>query len=296
MKDIDIHSIIKQLTEQLSNSPLEEERIAELRPIDFVMEYYRSPLLGFDDPRDNKKHILEWSSEKERVKELKRINKVIEQYNKEADANREEFFSKLPIDGKIHTPSDVEYEKPTIPISAHPLWAVTCIPKLSRDKNSRSGQLRDPSSPYIDEQKLYQTFLEITNDDFVEYLNKEIFKYIQSKVQSAIKKGAWDKTNMWFEPNKKFLQWFELKGIDSESKDNEIPDFLSKWAKEVVRLLQKKSEMKHQDVLLSIKGLPNSYNHISQIFKTRDAKEFFNNEIVNNNSYYSLRDPNPFKK
>ena len=96
MKDIDIHSIIKQLTEQLSNSPLEEERIAELRPIDFVMEYYRSPLLGFDDPRDNKKHILEWSSEKERVKELKRINKVIEQYNKEADANREEFFSKLP--------------------------------------------------------------------------------------------------------------------------------------------------------------------------------------------------------
>ena len=60
---MDTHSIIKQLTKQLSTSPLEEERITELRPIDFVMDYYRSPLLGFDDPRDNKKHILKWSSE-----------------------------------------------------------------------------------------------------------------------------------------------------------------------------------------------------------------------------------------
>ena len=52
---MDTHSIIKQLTEQLSNSPLEEERIMELRPIDFVMDYYSSPLLGFDDPRNKKK-------------------------------------------------------------------------------------------------------------------------------------------------------------------------------------------------------------------------------------------------
>ena len=215
---MDIRSIILQLTGQLSNSPLEEERITELRPIDFVMDYYRSPLLGFDDPRDNKKHILEWSSEKERVKELKRINKVIEQYNKEADANREEFFSKLPIDGKIHTPSDVGYEKPTIPISAHPLWAVTCILKLSRDKNSRSGQLRDPSSPYIDEQKLYQTFLEISNDDFVEYLNKEIFKYIQTEIRKAKDLEAWDSDNMWYEPNKRFVKWFQIKNIDPDSK------------------------------------------------------------------------------
>ena len=27
-----------------------------------------------------------------------------------------------------------------------------------------------------------------------------------------------------------------------------------------------------------------------------DAKEFFDNEIVNDNSYYSLRDPTQFKK
>ena len=292
---MDTHSITKQLTEQLSNSPLEEERITELKPIDYVMDYYHSPFLGFEDPRDGKKHIIEWNSDKKRVKELKRINKVIAEYNKEANANFEEFFSKLPIDGKVHTPSDVGYEKPTIPISAHPLWAVTCILKLSRDKNSRSGQLRNPSPPYIDEQKLYQTFLEIGKDDFIEYLNKEIFKYIQSKVQSAIKKGAWDKTNMWFKPNQKFLEWFELKGIDPESESGGIPDFLSNWAKKVVRLLLKNGEMKHQDIMLDLDGLPQSYNHISKIFKTPDAKEFFNSEIVNNNSYYSLREPSQFK-
>ena len=172
---MDTHSIIKQLTEQLSNSPLEEERITELKPIDYVMDYYHSPFLGFEDPRDGKKHIIEWNSDKKRVKELKRINKVIEEYNKEADANREEWFGMLPKDGKVHTPSEVGYEKPTIPISDHPLWAVSCFPKLSRDRDSRSGQLRDLSHLWIDDENLYHTFLEIGNDDFVEYLNKKIF-------------------------------------------------------------------------------------------------------------------------
>ena len=288
---MDTHIIIKQLTEQISNSPLEEERITELRPIDFVMDYYRSPLIAFDDPRNNKKHILEWSSEKERVKELKRINKVIQQYNNEADANREEFFSKLPIDGKVHTPSDVGYEKPTMPISTHPLWAVACIQKLSRDKNSRSIQLKDPSALYIDEQKLYQTFLEIGKDEFVKFLNKEIFKYIQSKVQSAIKKGAWDKNNMWFEPNIKFLEWFDLKGIDKESKSGGISNPLSKWAKEVVNLLNEHGEMKNNDIIIVLnkKNLPPSYNHISQIFKSKFDRKFYEEELVNNGSYFSLK-------
>ena len=35
---MDTYSIIKQLTEQLSNSPLEEERIRALLPIDHVMD------------------------------------------------------------------------------------------------------------------------------------------------------------------------------------------------------------------------------------------------------------------
>jgi hypothetical protein len=86
------------------------------------------------------------------------------------------------------------------------------------------------------------------------------------------------------------------KGVDLESEKKGMPSYLSKWAKEVVQLLLKKGEMKHQDILLALEGLPTSYNHISKIFKTKDAKEFLKSEIINNQSYYSLRDPSQFNK
>lgn len=87
-----------------------------------------------------------------------------------------------------------------------------------------------------------------------------------------------------------------LKAVDPcSTKESGIPDFLPKWGKDIVRLLLKNGEMKHQDIILDLDGLPQSYNHISKIFKTPDAKEFFNSEIVNDNSYYSLREPSRFK-
>jgi hypothetical protein len=204
------HSIIKQLTKQLFGSPLGEERITELKPIDYVRNYYHSPFLGFEDPRDGKKQILEWNSDKERVKELKRINKLIAEYNKEADANSKEWFGMLPKDGMVHTPSEVGYKKPTVPIGEHPLWAVSCVPYLSRD--------RDLSPLWVDDENLYHTFLELSNDDFVEYLNKEIFKYIQTEIRKAKDLEAWDSDNMWYEPNKRFVKWFQIKNIDPDSK------------------------------------------------------------------------------
>ena len=214
---MDTYSIIKQLTEKLSKSPLEEERIRALIPIDHVM--------------------------------------------------------------------DIDSEG----------FVFHCQFNLSDDQNTISSQIRDLNLITIEDEELYKVLAEIGKVDFTEYLNKEIFNYIQSKVQSAIKKGAWNKTNMWFKPNQKFLEWFELKGIDPESESVGIPDFLSSWAKKVVRLLLKNREMKHQDIILDLGGLPQSYNHISKIFKTPDAKVFFNSKIVNDNSYYSLREPSQFK-
>ena len=214
---MDTYSIIKQLTEKLSNSSLEEERIRALIPIDHVM--------------------------------------------------------------------DIDSEG----------FVFHCQFSLSDDQNTIRSQIRDLNLITIEDEELYKVLAEIGKVDFTEYLNKEIFNYIQSKYQIANKKGAWNKTNMWFKPNQKFLEWFELKGIDPESESGGIPDFLSNWAKKVVRLLLKNGEMKHQDIILDLDGLPQSYNHISKIFKTPDAKEFFNSEIVNNNSYYSLREPSRFK-
>ena len=133
---MDTYSIIKQLTEQLSNSPLEEERIRALIPIDHVM--------------------------------------------------------------------DIDSEG----------FVFHCQFNLSDDQNTISSQIRDLNLITIEDEELYKVLAEIGKVDFTEYLNKEIFNYIQSKYQIANKKGAWDKTNMWFEPNIKFLEWFDLKAID----------------------------------------------------------------------------------
>ena len=106
-------------------------------------------------------------------------------------------------------------------------------------------------------------------------------------------KGAWDKTNMWFEPNIKFLEWFDSKGIDTESKSGGIPNPLSKWAKEVVNLLKEHGEMKNNDIIIVLNkiNLPPSYKHISQIFKSKSDRKFYEEGLVNNGSYFSLKTP-----
>ena len=83
------------------------------------------------------------------------------------------------------------------------------------------------------------------------------------------------------------------------TKGRGIPYYISKWGKEVVRILLKGGRMKHQDIILELQELPNkfpeSYTHISKIFKSTRAKKFFMDEIVNDNSYYSLKNPAKFK-
>ena len=287
----DVFSIIRQLTKQLSDSPFEEERIRELRPIDYILDYYTNPMKDIEDPRDNKKYVIEWKDEDGRIKEIERYNAIVNGYNDEIKNNKTEFFQLLPVDDKAHSPSELNYNEPIDDFDPIPLWAFNCIPKLSRDKSSRRGRLM------VDDEELYKLHYDEPQDadKFVKHLNKQIFDYIQSKFQSANKKGAWSKHNMWFEPNRRFLEWFDLKDTDPESERNGIPGSLSKWAKEVVRLLLKNGEMKHQDILIELDGLPKSYNHLSKIFKTPDAKKFSQSEIVNNKSYYSLRDPSQFK-
>jgi|TARA_B100001971_G_scaffold158364_1_gene148135 hypothetical protein len=91
-----------------------------------------------------------------------------------------------------------------------------------------------------------------------------------------------------------------LKAVEPcSTKESGIPYYISKWGKEVVRILLKGGRMKHQDILLELQELPNkfpvSYTHISKIFKSTRAKKFFRDEIVNDNSYYSLKNPAKFK-
>ena len=254
------------------------------------MDYYQQPFLGFSDPRSKKEHVLTWKDEKERVKQLKKINKLIREYNIEAKQNRKEFNELIPPDGKVYSASELGFQKPMIPIKEHPLWAFRCILTLARDKQSKMKLLKSNSNIYIDDERLYNLYLEMDKKDFVEYLNKEIFSHIQVEVRKSKDLYAWDIDNMWYEPNKRFVKWFQLNDINPKVDKNESPT-LSKWSKEVIILLKESIEMKNTDIILALyeKGMPPSYRHLSQIFKSKSDRKFYKEELINNGSYFSLK-------
>ncbi|MBT7373675.1 MAG: hypothetical protein HN815_06755 [Candidatus Marinimicrobia bacterium] len=65
----------------------------------------------------------------------------------------------------------------------------------------------------------------------------------------------------------------------------------SKWAKETIKLLKEHGEMKNIDIILALdkKGKPPSYHHISQIFKSESDRKFYNEELIKNGVYWSLK-------
>ena len=148
---MEIYSIIKQLTEQLSNSPLEEEQITELRPIEFIFYAEHSE----DDSVDENK------------------------------------------------------------------WTFLCVLSLERNKQSKRLEFNDIQHYKITDEESFNILKGYDRKDinqFVEYLNKEIFKYIQTEIRKAKDLEAWDSDNMWCEPNKRFVKWFQIKNIDPDSR------------------------------------------------------------------------------
>jgi hypothetical protein len=144
---MDTHSIIKQLTEQLSNSPVEQERISHLAPIELV---------------------------------LLNLNKDV----------------KIKVDEK-HT--------------------FLCVPALEKSKGKGDVSYDDIEYLKITDEKLFELLEQYDQNninEFIEYLNKEIFKYIQKEIRKAKDLEAWDSDNMWYEPNKRFTQWFDLRAIN----------------------------------------------------------------------------------
>ena len=129
-----MHAIVKQIAEQLKGHiPVSDEKgYASLYPFDSSIDYYLNPSIAFTDPRDNKEHMLDYKDDEDRLAQLKKINTVITTYNKVADKNQKEFLSKVPSDGKVHTPEEFGFTKSTIPIGEHPLWAFTVMGRTKR--------------------------------------------------------------------------------------------------------------------------------------------------------------------
>ena len=74
-------------------------------------------------------------------------------------------------------------------------------------------------------------------------------------------------------------------------KNNQFVEPVSRWAKEVVLLLKKNGEMKNNDIIIALnkRGMTASYQHISQIFKSKPDREFYRDALQNNGSYFSLK-------
>ena len=74
-------------------------------------------------------------------------------------------------------------------------------------------------------------------------------------------------------------------------KQRNQPEPKARWAKEVVNLLKEHNQMKNIDIILALdkKGMPPSYRHLCQIFKSESDRKFYKEELVNNGSYFSLK-------
>ena len=208
------HAIVKQIAEQLKGrlSIDEDKGYSKLYPFDFSIDYYDNATIAFTDPRNEKEYRLDYKDDEDRLIQLKKINTAITTYNKVAKKNREEFLSKVPPDGKVHTPEEFGFNKPTMSISEHLLWAFSAMGKR---KNSDGYDTIKRIA--IDDRKLYRLRIELDNDpEFITYLNRLIFNHIQIKRKESEKMGTWDSDNIWYKPNQRFHKWFQLKNIDPE--------------------------------------------------------------------------------
>ena len=119
-----LHAIVKQIAEQLKDrlSIDEDKGCSKLYPFSNSIDGHMNPVKIFIDPRDRKEYILDYKNEKDRLSQLKKINKVILSYNDEAISNNKEYLKMIPLDGKVHSDTEVGFDKPLNTIPKLALW------------------------------------------------------------------------------------------------------------------------------------------------------------------------------
>lgn len=208
-----IHAIVKQIAEQLKGrlSIDEEKGYSNLYPLNTSIDGHMNPIKIFTDPRDKKEYILDYSNEDDRLSQLKKINKIISSYNGEVMKNHGEYLKKLPLDGKVHSATEVGFDKPLHLLPELPLWGFAVLGKNEIKDYDRIKPIS------IDDRKLYRLRIDLNNDSkFIAHLNRLIFNHIQTKRKESEKMGTWDSDNIWYKPNQRFHKWFQLHDIDPE--------------------------------------------------------------------------------
>ena len=66
----------------------------------------------------------------------------------------------------------------------------------------------------ITSEELYGYYSDPSEEDFILRLNKTLYDHIQERKSVAEESDSWNSFNLWYMPNTKFFNWFEMKGID----------------------------------------------------------------------------------
>ena len=141
-----IYAIVKQIAEQLKGRlSIDESRgYSNLYPFSVSVDRHENPVKIFTDPRDKKEYILDYKTEKDRLSQLKKLNKIISSFNDEAIRNNKDYLKMIPPDGKVHSATEVGFDKPLNTIPEIPLWGFCVLGKTKKDKI------------FIDDKKLYE--------------------------------------------------------------------------------------------------------------------------------------------
>ena len=161
-------------------------------------------------------------NEAERVANVEAINKDIDEYNDWADGqnemHRKELFDKAIPDGVGRDVEDLNLKTQSYPTLPH-LSAWINAFQFDQPEFRKMEHVIDFG--YVDDRELYKLKEEMKEEIFVKRFNVHLFNYIQESVKMAEKASAWEKENLWFEPNREFVHWFQLRGINPD----DVPSF-----------------------------------------------------------------------
>ena len=236
---MDTYKIIKQLTaktDMVSGLPLKDNFKALLPIVDVHKGWATYNKWKFDfKPDEDYPHKEAYEietdvfNEAERVGNVKAINKDVDKYNDWADEqneeHRKELFEKIPeanwdkgLVTNVHDVKDLNLETKRYPILPH-LSAWISAFQFDQPEFRKMEHVIDFG--YVDDKELYKLKESMKEEIFVKRFNVHLFNYIQESVKMAEKASAWEKENLWFEPNREFVQWFQLRGINPD----DVPSF-----------------------------------------------------------------------
>ena len=143
-----------------------------------------------------------------------KIYKIIEQIT-------EQLTEKVLLDERVQflVPIDFIIDPPDLK-KAKETHEIFCIIPLERFKKTDSLEV---NHVIIRDEYLFKKLHSEIKDNnvFIKYLNRELFKYIQTQFLELKNLGIMNNDNIWYKANRRFANWFSLKKIDPFSKNFE---------------------------------------------------------------------------